>query len=294
MNRLGKVLVIVLSVIMALTCFAGCAPKEQFDTEEWCSNVLEGVEETEYVICVSKAIPEGQQILDEINKAIDAKAATLIKEYSPEDLTQRISDANAKEMFFKLNELREKEGVDPLNIYAHLYNPYEYSNGPGAFAMGIDVEICYSVAITLGRSIIFNEPSLEVGYQKVKSGEGDILISAIAKTPELEKDFYVSKVYDKGTQQIVSLNTRRLHKIKDMKGLRIGVIADRTGEKLISEAIEKGVLKNSGAEIHVFATDTEAKNAIQNERIDCIVMDEKPAVRTVARMIKERTNTGFW
>jgi len=36
MNRLGKVLVIVLSVIMALTCFAGCAPKEQFDTEEWC------------------------------------------------------------------------------------------------------------------------------------------------------------------------------------------------------------------------------------------------------------------
>lgn len=291
-----RVLVLALSVVLALSsvlCFASCGQKEEFDTEEWSANLLEGVEETEYVICVSKNIPDAQKILDEINKVIDQKGKALVERYSPKDLTERVPDDEAKNMFFILNNLRD-EGAEPLNVYAHLYTPYEYSNGPGAFAMGIDVEICYNVAVSLGRSIIFNEPSLAEGYQKVKSGEGDILISAIAKTADLEKDFLVSKVYHKGNQQIIALNTLRLHKIKDLKGLKIGVIAGRVGEKLIKEAIESGVLKNSGAEMIVFATDTEAKNAIQNERIDCIIMDELPALRTVARMIKERTNTGFW
>ncbi|MBR2070625.1 MAG: transporter substrate-binding domain-containing protein, partial [Clostridia bacterium] len=66
-------------------------------------------------------------------------------------------------------------------------------------------------------------------------------------------------------------------KIKQLKGLKIGVVAGREGQKIIEEAIKNGVLKNSGAEVVVFDTDAEAGHAILNENIHALIVDELPA-----------------
>ena len=283
MKKSTRFLTIALSVVMALTsllCFTAC--EEKFDTVEFVANELEGVEETEYVICVSKNIPDGQAILTEINKAIASNIDDLIKRYDPS--VSRPNESIANELFMTINELRDEEGDDPIRFYTQYFKNFSYTDGYGENLVGIDSEILAVAAIALGRSLDTRQPLMEQAYEAVKNGEGDVLASGIALTDEVKANYLVSDVYATGKQQIVALNVRKLHELKDLKGLRIGVVSTKVGEKLVGDAIKNGVLKNSGAEMVVFATDTEAKNAIQNERIDCIVLDELPAKVIIQRI----------
>ena len=298
-----KVIAIILTLVLALSCMAGCAPKPLVKTGTFACAELAEVPASEYVICVSKAIPDGQQILTAINNAIEVSKKTEAK------LTERQADGTTKETTVNLmqaykegkvptygralelfeinNVLRENENDDPLMVFAQVYYPFNFGGPFGAYTDGIDAVICSEAAVALNRSIIFTERVLTYSYEQVKSGKGDVLISAIAKTDELANDFLLSNVYETGKQYIVADEGFNFTKIKDLnrEGLRIGVIAGRVGEEVINEAVAKGTLK--GVNVVVFDTDKEAKVAIINENVDCVVLDELPAKQMADELLTD-------
>jgi len=84
-------------------------------------------------------------------------------------------------------------------------------------------------------------------------------------------------VYATGSQSILSNSRQKFDELADLGGLVIGVIEGRPGQKLVEDAIANGPLKDTGAVIRYYDTDTEVKNAFLQNNIDVAVMDELPA-----------------
>ena len=275
-----RIIALMLALVMLLSLTA-CSKKPV--AKRYVALEIKDLPASEYVICVSKAIPDGQEILAAINKAIADMDEEFIKMYRTGNVP---NSGRARELFEANNVLRENEDDDPINVFTQVYNPFSYGGPYGAYIDGIDAVICSEAAVALGRSVIFNDRVMSFSYQQVKSGVGDILISAVAKSDELAKDFLLSDVYETGKQYMVCLNTTGVEKVKDLSNLTIGVISGRVGEKFINEQIANGNI--TGATVIAFDTDTEAKTALYNQRIDVIVEDELPAKQTVRELSKGR------
>ena len=234
------------------------------------TNAIAGIEKTEYVFCVSKSSPKAQTYLDAINAAI---ASTDV-----ENITKKYLSREQMSMTYFLGELTiEYKTGDPINIYTGICSPYQFSGAYGSSVDGIDMYLMVKVANALKMHPVFNDWGYVGAYNAVKNGTGDILASAVAKTPEVESDFYVSDVYSTGYQNIVSDKNEAFTAIAQLKGKKIGVIAGRPGQTLIDKAIKDGELKDSGAELVVYDTDAEAYAGYIAQGCEVIVADEYSA-----------------
>lgn len=71
MKKSNRIMTIVLAVILIATslfAFAGCG--KPYYSVRYQAIAIEGIPKTEYVMCVSKAVPDGQEILNALNKVI--------------------------------------------------------------------------------------------------------------------------------------------------------------------------------------------------------------------------------
>ena len=186
-----------------------------------------------------------------------------------------------RDLFLTINELRDKEGDDPVIIYSQVLDPFDFSGAAGAFADGIDMLISEQAAVNLGRSAVLYERTYSYGYEQVKAGKGDIFATGVVLTEQVKNDFLVSKVYTTGKQQIVSDKNEAYTKLSQLKGKVIGVITGRTSEIIVNKELA------GSAEIVAFETDTEAKTALYNQRVDVLVVDEMPA-----KLLVDRLNNG--
>lgn len=233
-------------------------------------NAIEGIEKTEYVFCVSKQSENAQTYLNTINSVI---ASTDV-----DDLIQRYLSKDSMYMHYFLNELTiEYKTGDPINIYTGICSPYQFSGAFGSSVDGVDMYLMVKVANALHMNPVFNDWGYKPSYNAVKKGAGDIFAAAVAKTDAVIADFYVSDVYSTGYQHIVSDKNEAFTKISQLKGKKVGVIADRRSEDIIDNAIKNGELKDSGAELVVYDTDAEAYSGYKAQGCDVIVADEYSA-----------------
>lgn len=234
------------------------------------TNAIAGIEKTEYVFCVSKKSEKAQTYLNAINAAI---ASTDV-----DALMTKYLNRQSMSMTYFLGELEiEYKTGDPINIYTGICSPYQFSGAFGSSVDGVDMYLMVKVANALEMHPVFNDWGYVAAYNAVKNGTGDILATAVAKTPEVEADFYVSDVYSTGYQSIVSDKNEAFTTIAQLKGKKIGVIAGRPGQTIVEKAIKDGELKDSGAEVVVFDTDAEAYAAYEAQGCDVIIADEYSA-----------------
>ena len=233
-------------------------------------NAIEGIEKTEYVFCVSKKSGKAQTYLNAINAAI---ASTDV-----DALMTKYLNRQSMSMTYFLGELTiENKTGDPINIYTGVCSPYQFPGAFGSSVDGVDMYLMVKVANALEMHPVFNDWGYVAAYNAVKNGTGDILATAVAKTPEVEADFYISDVYSTGYQQIVSDKNEAFKSVSQLKGMRIAVIEGRPGKTIIEEAIANGELKDSGAELMVYDTDAEAYAAYEVQGCDVVVADEYSA-----------------
>lgn len=262
---------LIFAVLMVISLLTACAPKTYTKTGVLTSNAIEGVEETQYVFAVSKNSANGDKYLAEINKILEEiDMAEIIKGYTS-------GTVSYYEDFLGDVDLKDNIDLPPINIYTIDYSPFQFTGAWGNGVDGVDMYVMAHLAERLNMFPKIQHAIYSTGYEKVKSGESDIFASAVALTDEVKANFKVSNVYASGKQHIVCDEGFSFTKIKQLKGLKIGVVAGREGQKIIEEAIKNGVLKNSGAEIVVFDTDAEAGHAILNENIHALIIDELPA-----------------
>ena len=247
----------------------GCQEKEIVKTGELVSNNIEGVAQTEYVICISKESPNANLYLTEINKIIDSVDC--------DDLMERyLVRTMWREDFLGELNILDNEG-DPINILTSVFSPYQFSGAYGNGVDGVDMYLMVMLADNLEMKPLIRDLPYETAYDYVKNGSADILATGVALSDQVEADFLVSDVYSRGYQQIISDSAENFNKISDLKGKVIGVLSGRPGSELIKETIENGVLKDSGATIIEYGSDAEAYSMYLNEQCDVLIVDEYSA-----------------
>lgn len=268
-----KILAIALSVILLLSLVA-CGGKTYTKTGSYSSYAIEGLDEIEYVFAISKNAANGDKYLTEINKIIAYKdMAELLKRYTD---GPRPWDKD----YLGEIDVSDNKGLDPIIIYTAVLTPFQFSGAYGAGVDGLDMYIMAQMAENLNMEAKFQDTSYELGYEKVKRGEGEILASAVVLTEEVKADFKVSNVYLKSKLHIVCDKGYAFTSLKELKGFKVGVIPGRYSAKLVKEAL------GDSAEIVEFFTDAEAKAALQFENIDAFVIDELSAKHMVGLLNK--------
>ena len=278
MKKTSRIFTVILAVVLtavSLLAFTGCKP---YYSVTYQAINIKGLEKTDYVMCVSKAVPDAQEILNALNQVIKNEAEKIIQD----NLNPPTRGGFAKSANEKNKNMPEDTAVI---FYIQLYDPFTCAPlGGGEYGVGIDIDIAYKVAHSLDRRASFMYGPIDFSMNRVKDGHAHVLAQAIPYSKELEKDFYVSEVYATGSQSILSNSRQKFDELADLGGLVIGVIENRPGQKLVEDAVANGPLKDTGAVIRYYDTDTEVKNAFLQNNIDVAVMDEFPAKMTARNL----------
>ncbi len=269
-------IILTLSFLVSLSACQSAEPITK--SGELISNDLNGFSETEYVICVSKNVPNADMILQAVNDSIAA--------IDMDDIATKYSDYKNRRSFGTLENymynLNDNDGGN-LRVMTVTLEPFNYSGAGGAYTDGIDAYIMLHVAENLNKKLITYDRVYDYSYDEVKNGNADIFTGGIALSEALGNDFLVSDVYLTGKQQIVSDTNENFTELSDLKGKVIGVVSGREGERIVNEAILSGVLKNSGATVLTCVTDTEAASMLHTGMCDVLVIDYLPAILAVAK-----------
>jgi len=158
------------------------------------------------------------------------------------------------------------------------FPPYEMKDDNGNF-IGIDVEIAQAIADKLGLTLVIDDMSFDAALMAVQQGKSDMVMSGVSVTEKRKLVMDFSDSY--ATSTIVVIVKEGSDVTLDNMGEKmVGAQRGTTGYLYASDTPENG----GYGEDHViaFETDAAAIEALKNNQIDCIVIDNAPAKEHVA------------
>ena len=153
------------------------------------------------------------------------------------------------------------------------FPPYESTNDQGEF-IGIDIEIAQAIADKLGLELVIDDMGFDAALLAVQNNKSDIVMAGVTVDEDRELVMDFSTSYATGVQVVI---------IKEGSD----VTMDNLGEKMIGT--QTGTTGNIyasddyGAD-HVIGYDNgmTAVQALLNGSIDCVIIDNAPAMAYVA------------
>ena len=158
------------------------------------------------------------------------------------------------------------------------FPPYEMTDDNGN-VVGIDADIAAAIAEKLGLELQIEDMDFDSALLAVQQGKSDMVMAGVSVDPEREAVMDFSTSYATGVQVVI---------VKEGSDVTL----DNLGEQLI------GTQRGTTGEIyctddygadHVAAYDNgiSAVQALMNDQVDCVVIDQAPALEFVA------ANTGL-
>ena len=153
------------------------------------------------------------------------------------------------------------------------FPPYEMTDDNGN-VVGIDAEIAAAIAEKLGLELVIDDMDFDAALLAVQQGKSDMVMAGVSVDPEREAVMDFSTSYATGVQVVI---------VKEGSDVTL----DNLGEQLI------GTQRGTTGEIyctddygadHVAAYDNgiSAVQALMNDQVDCVVIDQAPALEFVA------------
>ena len=165
------------------------------------------------------------------------------------------------------------EEKDTIEVYLNAnFPPFEYMEGTEI--MGVDVDIAREIAKDLGKDVTFQNADFDGICTSIASGKGDMAISGITITDERKEQVDFSKPYVKSVQYLILPEGSEIKIVEDLAGKRVGAPVGYTGQLIISDEIEDGVLKDANTELKTYKSAIEGAQDILNNKLDAVVMDE--------------------
>ncbi len=149
------------------------------------------------------------------------------------------------------------------------FPPYEYHDGGDI--VGIDVEVAEAIAEKLGMTLEVEDIAFDSIIPELESGKADIGVAGMTVNEDRLKNVDFTDPYTTASQVIIVKEDSDIAGPDDLKGKYIGVQLGTTGDIYASD------YEADGSTIERYNTGFEAVQAMQQGKIDAVVIDQEPA-----------------
>lgn len=148
------------------------------------------------------------------------------------------------------------------------FPPYEYYDGDEI--VGIDAEFAAAIAGKLGMELKIEDMAFDSIIPAVQSGKADLGAAGMTVTDERKTQVDFSDTYYTGRQVIIVTEDSAIASPDDLEGKKIGVQQGTTGDIYTTD--------DYGDEnIDRYNKGMEAVQALQQGKVDAVVIDDQPA-----------------
>ncbi len=244
-------------------------------SEKYVANAVEGVEVEEYGFAVGKNSTKKTEILNAMNEVISEtdieKAVSYYTSiYKEETPTVTIEQPNLDD---------NTEGT--LKVYTESgFAPYEFVDDNNN-VIGVDMYLMALVCEKLNMKLEITDMLFDGICGKVATEDNAVGAAGITINEERQETLDFSNPYFSSMQYIISTESQAYTKLEQLAGKKIGVQKGTTGAFLIEEAINEGVLKDTGATMVEYDSGPVAYAALKTSKIDFVVLDKLPALSLV-------------
>ena len=162
------------------------------------------------------------------------------------------------------------------------FAPYEYMKGDEV--VGVDMDICQAIADELGMELVIKNMDFDGALTSVQSGKLDMVAAGVSVTDEREEVMDFTHAYVDSTEVVV-VNEETMAVTPSAEGLSGSdldgkIVAVQQGN--IADGWVSSTDNCNAAEIKRYTKFAQAAADLKNNKVDCIVMDQKPAEELVA------------
>ena len=265
-----------MAIIMACLTAVACCFALTACGEKYVAKAIEGIEVEEYGYCISKTATKHDDIMKAINDVIaEANIDEVVAYYTAKSNDQTPS------VELKFADLSDNT-AGTLDVYTCSgFEPYEFIDSDGSTVIGVDIYLMELAAEKLNMKVTVHDVDFDGIVGSIATKDNAVGAAGITITPERAATVDFSNAYYSSVQYIISLKDEAFTTVESLAGKKIGVQKGTTGCTLITEAIAKGVLKDTGATILEYDTGAVAFTAMKQGKCDNVVIDELPALKLV-------------
>ena len=148
------------------------------------------------------------------------------------------------------------------------FPPYDYYEGENV--VGIDADIAAAVADKLGMELKIEDMAFDSIIPAVQRGKADIGAAGMTVTEDRATQVDFSDSYYTGVQVIIVTDDSDITEPDDLKGKKIGVQQGTTGDIYSTDDF-------GDFNVERFIKGREAVQALQQGKIDAVIIDNQPA-----------------
>ncbi len=158
------------------------------------------------------------------------------------------------------------------------FPPFEFIGGEaGDEVVGFDVEIAREIAKDLGKELEIEDMEFDTLLTALNADKIDFVIAGMTINPKRAESVNFSKPYYEATQAvIVRKGQNAIKAIDDLKDKKMSVQLGTTGNDMASKYTDE-------SNISAFNTGFEAVMELKNGKVDCLIIDQQPAMSFVAK-----------
>lgn len=150
--------------------------------------------------------------------------------------------------------------------------PFEYI-GEGGQPTGIDIEIAQYIADQLGVELEISNISFDTIPTALENGDADLALACITITDERKEQMAFTDPYTSVQQYMVVTADSKITAMEDLSGKMIGTHLGTTGDFLVSDEIESGVLAGTNAQNNQYKALPDAAEELKSGTLSAIVCD---------------------
>lgn len=159
------------------------------------------------------------------------------------------------------------------------FPPYEYYDGDSL--VGIDVDVAGAIAEKLGLELDVVDIAFDSIVPGVQGGKYDIGMAGMTVNAERLEQVNFTDSYAKGVQVVIVKEGSAITSVDDLfaEGANntVGTQTGTTGFLYASDEIEGAGLGT----VKSFPKTTDAVEALKNDQVDCVILDNEPAKKLV-------------
>ena len=149
------------------------------------------------------------------------------------------------------------------------FPPYEYQEGDQI--VGIDAEIAAAIAQELGLELEIEDIAFDSIIPELVSGKADFAMAGMTVTEERKASVDFSNTYAQASQKVIVKEGSDIASPDDLAGKIVGMQLGTTGDIYVTD------LEAEGTTVERYSKGFEAVQALSQNKIDAVVIDEQPA-----------------